>query len=632
MVLIFGFGHRMLWTTPESLVEKLPCTDATGDLVITADARIDNRDELVLVLDLPNRPLETITDSEFILAAYRKWGESCPQHLLGDFAFAIWDKPGQSIFAARDHFGVKPFYYYHKTQKSFQFGSEIKALLSLEYVPRQPNQVKIADYLVSMFEDKTITSYEDILRLPPASSMIVGKSGVRIWSYWSLQLKPDLKLDSNEAYAEAFRDVFTQAVSCRLRSAFSIGSQLSGGLDSSAVTCVARKLLAETGNKELQTISLIFDQITECDERKYINAVLDQGGLQPHYIHGDKISPLSNLDSIFKYAEEAFIVPNHHITWGMNSTAQQAGARIVLTGLDGDNTVSHGIVKLTELASQGKWEEFLQEAKLVSQHFNTSPLALLYNFVIPHLSQLAKQLRWLQFAKIINQIHKHFNISRKHLLIEYGIRPTIIEPLQKFGQQLGIRKRVNNFAPLVNRKLAQRINLEKRIQTLQQPSNPTTVKEQHWLSLTTGIFQFSLEQLDLYAAAFSLEYRHPFMDKRLIEFCLSLPSEQKLNQGWSRVIMRRGLANILPETVQWRGGKADMTANILHGLLTLDRERLNNFIFQKLPRIEEYVDLKFVQSAYQRITSTDKPANVDVLSVWRAVSLLMWLEHTQVTL
>ncbi|NES85389.1 MAG: asparagine synthetase B, partial [Moorea sp. SIO2B7] len=120
-----GLGHRMLWTTPESLLEKLPLVNHSKNLVITADARIDNREELIVALELNDRPAEKITDSQLILAAYEKWGEQCPEKLLGDFAFAIWDKHKQILFCARDHVGVKPFYYYHQSGQGFIFASEI---------------------------------------------------------------------------------------------------------------------------------------------------------------------------------------------------------------------------------------------------------------------------------------------------------------------------------------------------------------------------------------------------------------------------------------------------------------------------------------------------------------------------
>ncbi|MCX7596682.1 MAG: lasso peptide isopeptide bond-forming cyclase, partial [Fischerella sp.] len=238
-----GFAHRLLWTTPESLLEKLPLVDQDEHLAITSDVRIDNREELLNKLHVFTRLPDKITDAQIILAAYQKWGEQCPEHLLGDFAFAIWDRRKQILFCARDHFGVKPFYYHYQPGKAFVFASEIKALFCFPQVPRRLNEVRIGDYLALMMEDKAITTYKDILRLPPAHSMVVSESGIQLWSYWSLDLHREIHLASNEAYAEEFRQIFTEAVRCRLRSAFPIVSHLSGGLDSSAVTCVARDIL-----------------------------------------------------------------------------------------------------------------------------------------------------------------------------------------------------------------------------------------------------------------------------------------------------------------------------------------------------------------------------------------------------
>src|SRR4028118_115937 len=140
-----GLGHCMLWTTPESLHEKLPLVDKSRDLTITADARIDNREELMEQLGITAEAHGEVSDSQLVLAAYGKWGEDCPQHLLGDFAFVIWDGAKQQLFCARDHFGVKPFYYHYAADKRFAFATEIKALLGLPEVPRQLNEVRVAE-------------------------------------------------------------------------------------------------------------------------------------------------------------------------------------------------------------------------------------------------------------------------------------------------------------------------------------------------------------------------------------------------------------------------------------------------------------------------------------------------------
>jgi asparagine synthase (glutamine-hydrolysing) len=153
-----GLGHCMLWTTPESLHEKLPLESESGDLVTTADARIDNREELITALSINHYLDQVITDSQLILNAYEKWGEACPAHLIGDYAFAIWDGQERTLFCARDHIGARPFYYY-KSERIFIFASEIKALLTNELVPRRLNELRVADHLAFFIEDKTITYF-----------------------------------------------------------------------------------------------------------------------------------------------------------------------------------------------------------------------------------------------------------------------------------------------------------------------------------------------------------------------------------------------------------------------------------------------------------------------------------------
>jgi asparagine synthase (glutamine-hydrolysing) len=638
-----GLGHRMLWTTPESLIEKLPGANQTDDLVITADARIDNREELLerlYNLYFSGYPVDKITDSQIILAAYEKWGEHCPEYLLGDFAFAIWDKRQQILFCVRDHFGVKPFYYHYQPGKSFVFASEIKALFCLPYVPRHLNEVRLGDYLSLMMEDKLITSYTDILRLPPAHSMVISSQGIQSWCYWILNKNREIRLESDEAYAYEFRKIFTETVRCRLRSAFPVISHLSGGLDSSAVTCIARDILSQENKTPLNTISTIYDEIKECDEREYINPVVEQGGLNPHYVYGDKFGPLSNLEMIFKYEDEGLLGPSHFYPWLVNCESKKLGMRISLDGFDGDTTVSHGMTRLTELAHQGKWKTFFHEIKAVAPNYNVSPSELFQGYGLRFLREQVQQLQVLNFLKAVQQIYQHFGVSRKRLIINHGLKP-LWQKVRQYLKRFFIRQRrfpqpVNTSVsqkPLVSPNFAEKIRLDERIQIMDIFSEPPlTLREEHWRSLTQGIMAYTLEQMDQYAAMFSLEARHPFMDKRLIEFCVTLPAEQKLYNGYGRMVMRRALEGVLPEKVQWRGGKADMSANFDDGLLNRNRQILDDVMSNKIQCLEKYVNVNFLQAAYQRMVSPEKEASdEDIFAVWQAVILTSWMEYKRVT-
>jgi asparagine synthase (glutamine-hydrolysing) len=626
-----GLGHRMLWTTPESLQEQCPLVSQSGDLGLTADAWVDNRDELVTALGLSDRLRGEITDSQLILAAYEKWGTSCPAKLLGDFAFAIWDRHNRRLFCARDHFGIRPFYYYYRPGYVFAFASEIKALLCLPEVPRRLNEARVADYLAPMLEDKTITFYQQIFRLPPAHSIIVSHGTILCQPYWSLDPSYELQLDSDEAYAGAFRELFTKAVHCRLRSAFPVGAHLSGGLDSSAITCVARERIGREADTGLHTFSIIFDDVPQCDERPYINAVLSQGGLIPHYVQADRLGPFADLERIFWHHDEPFFGPNHFLPWELNRAAQQEGVRIILDGFDGDTIVSHGAVYFAELTRKRQWKMFAEEAQAVSRHYDTSPPGLLRCYGLPYLEELARGWRWVAFATAVHQLRQHFHVSRRHLLLRYGLKSLVPTCMGQIWRALGrCRPSICGAEAIINPCFAQYIGLQERIRAFDgsQSGPPRTVREDQWRSLTSGLFTIMLEQLDRGAAAFALEARHPFMDKRLVEFCLALPPEQKLHQGWGRMVMRRAMAKVLPEQVQWRGGKTDMTPNFVYGLLTFDRELLDEVILHAPGIIERYVNIKALREVYRRMTTQPNVHADDAITVWRIVTLARWLLYT----
>lgn len=595
-----GVGHRMLWITPESLHERQPLLDKSGDLIVTADARIDNREELIAALDLTDPTPKSIPDSQLILAAYEKWGEMCPEKLLGDFAFVIWDRRKQVLFCARDHFGVKPFYYYFLSGRFFVFASEIKALLRHSEVPRRLNELRVGEYLASMFDDKTITFYADILRLPPAHSLTVSRAGMRLRHYWSLDPSRELQLSSDDAYAEAFRGLFIDAVRCRLRTAFPVGSMLSGGMDSSSVTCVARQLLARDGGRRLLTFSAIFDEVTQCDERPFINAVLAQNSLEPHYVHGDRLSPLADLDHVLWHQDEAFYAPNLFLTWNLYGAAKEQGVRILLDGFDGDTTVSHGEGYLNELAYAGQWFTLAAEIRAYARTFDLSSRKLLWGYAWRYgLDPMISRSRALKLTRRIWRI--------LHRRRESANRPA--------------------WSANLNPVFVQTIDLAERRNALRQagPNPPRTERESHYRNLTWGIMPFTLEVLERAAAAFGIEPRFPFWDKRLVEFCLALPPQQKVHGGWTRIVLRRALADILPVEVQWRGSKSNLGPNFEHGLLAYERQRLQEVILKDSGTIEKYVNIDSLREAYHRFESGGR--GDDALTIWKAVSLALWLQH-----
>ncbi len=381
-----ALGHCMLRITPESFHERQPLVSQEGDYAITADVRVDNREELMDDL-WRHDPSAQPADSELILAAYRKWGGDCPRRILGDFAFVIWDRPARRLFCACDPMGVKGLYY-HLSPRAFSFASEIKALFALPEVPRRLNELRVAEYLVTLFEDRAGTFYEDIFRLPGAHTLTITTDKAQLREYWALDSRSELRLGSDGEYAEAFKDIFLKAVRCRTRSAYPVGAALSGGLDSSSVACAAARMLPE-GAGPLRTFSLIFPSLPEkdlrkIDERPQMQAVLEGGNFAPHFIEADRLSPLWQVDRMHYHLDHANYAPNLYLHWAMYDAARKQGVRVFLDGFDGDSTVSHGFERLTELAQTLRWIRLWRETRLLSQHHlaGIAPKRILHEYCV----------------------------------------------------------------------------------------------------------------------------------------------------------------------------------------------------------------------------------------------------------
>lgn len=226
---------------------------------------------------------------------------------------------------------------------------------------------------------------------------------------------------------------------------------------------------------------------------------------------------------------------------------------MLLDGFDGDTTISHGIGRLAELARKG---------------------------------------RWLTLAIELNGLSGNLGAPSRTIARRHVIGPLASEPMQRLRAAVPRRLQGrDDSAPLVDDEFASRIDLDVRLKELQDRSNSShSVRERHHRSLTRGIIPFALEVADKAAAAFSIEPRYPFFDKRLIEFCLALPSDQKQRDGFTRVVMRRAMNGILPPEIQWRGDKAYLSPNFNHVLLQFERDRIEDVIEGESPPLEMYAD------------------------------------------
>lgn len=617
-----ALGHRLLITTPESLAEHQPILCLQPELVLVADARIDNRSELLGALQLPRG--DGLTDSDVILASYKRWGQDCAKRLVGDFAFAIWDARSRALFCARDPMGVRPFYYF-RSDRLFAFGSEIKALFTLASVDSVVDTDEIALFIGGSHEDRSRTMYRDVMRLPAAHTMVVTEDGVTLRQYWSADSASDVRYTTDDDYIEGFREIFSSSVSARLRSAHSVGATLSGGLDSSSIVCMARRLKQEGG--PLHTFSVVFPGLPErelrlIDERPFVDAVLGLGGLAPHFVRGDELSPLRDARRIVWHLDEPYSAPNLYLHWGMYEAAKQQGVRVVLDGFDGDSAISHGFGRLTGLARANNWDTLEAELLAFSAQHGKSPRRALDTYVLPHLAELAQQRRYVSWVRFAANAARRFGLSRTRLAIEYGVKPTFTS--------LGSRSRGRRSdAPdlsLLEPGLAARLNRQTVVaQRAELHTAIQSERESHVQGLSQPLYQLTLEIADKSAAAFGVEARYPYFDRRLIEFCLGLPEDQKFGGGWPRLLFRRAMTGILPPMIQWRSTKSNLAPNFHRRFREVDvvaDETFNEACLGPYLRLDR---LRSLRARYR--ASETEPMSREALALFRTAVLGMWLKQ-----
>jgi asparagine synthase (glutamine-hydrolysing) len=275
-----GLAHALLSFAADSPDEPQPAT-LDGRRRLVADARVDGRAELARELRSHGIEARAETpDAELLLHAYAVWGERCPEHLLGDFAFAIWDGERRSLFCARDHFGVVPFYY-AETADAFLFANVLRALRRHPGVSGTLDERAIGDFLLfGMNLDPATTTFADIRSLPPGHRLVLDECGLRIRRYWEPDTAPPtLRLPSPRDYVERFRETFDRAVADRLRIT-SVATHLTGGMDSTSVAASAREVLAARGESfDLRAYTIVYERLIDEEEGRYADLVARSLGI-----------------------------------------------------------------------------------------------------------------------------------------------------------------------------------------------------------------------------------------------------------------------------------------------------------------------------------------------------------------
>ena len=591
-----GLGHRALSTTPEAQPGSLPWRDAATGCVVTADARLDNREELVAVLGVETSAL---SDGGLILASYARWGERCPEELLGDFAFAVWDPRRRLLFAARDPLGVRPFAY-HAGDGIFALASEIQPLAGLPDVPADLDESAVACVVASGLEGSDLvgTIYRSVVRLPPAHHLTVSARGVATERYWTPDGAREVGPVADDDCVEAFHAGFREAVRCRLRVVGIPASTLSGGLDSSSIVGVASRLLRESAIGPLATISGVAEPGTDCRETRAIRRVQELPGLAPH-----ELTPggLGALDPEIERLHLEALEPQDFdlvLSPALLLAARDLGAGALLDGVDGDWVASHEPVCLTYLLREGRWATAARLAFGIARFYGgggprSSPLRLL----VAHARSAFVPEPLKRIRRSFRRRHGHEGVVRGTLLSEEVVR---------------------------------RLDLPARLEALSlllvaPPS--ATLREHQARSLAHPYLVSALEGSARLAAVCGLEPRHPFLDRRLVELCLALPWEQKVRDGWTKSIVRRAMAGYLPDDVRWRRGRWEHLGPAFQGAFLRRRtEHLREFAEVGVREVEGYVDPIATRRAFRRWV--ERGILEDGERLWQASCLRAWLRRS----
>ncbi|MFN4020346.1 MAG: asparagine synthase-related protein [Erythrobacter sp.] len=516
-----ALGHTLLATTPEALGEVMPFRHPPSGCVITGDIRIDNRDELLasLALDPHGR---VVGDGELVMHAYLKWGADCPGRLLGDFAFAVWDAPRRRLLCARDQMGMRQLIWHHAPGRLFAFATDTDALLAHPEVPARVNEARIADYLEDLEAiDLTSTFYHDLFRLPPAHALVVEAGGLRQWRYWMPKAPSPLRLGDDQAYAEAFRAVFEQAVRSRLRAPpGKLASMLSGGMDSGSVTAVAAHLLCQTGAPPLPTFSAT-SAAPDCVETRTIRAAQTMAHLAPHDVAIEDFAAYA--EPLLRLSQDSGEPFDGHMAMlrAVYLAAHKAGATVMLDGASGDSTLMADDMiawRLRRGDIAGAWREAVGGQRFWGKE------------LVP-LSAFVAGARWVLVPEWLRKLRRMVGAKTSE---QRRNRASAVAP--------ALARRVDMPA----RRAAHARHVALRLDGRCDDRRPL---------VTHPYCVIARERYDRVAGPLAIEPRDPFLDRRVLAFALSLPPDQIEHDGWPKIILRRAMAGLLPDEVRWRTGK-----------------------------------------------------------------------------
>jgi asparagine synthase (glutamine-hydrolysing) len=583
-----GLGWRRLSIIDLSPTGHQPMSNADQSIWIVFNGEIYNYIELRKELAAQGFVFRTQSDTEAIIHAYSAWGKDCVHHLNGMWSFALYDALNKRLFCARDRFGIKPFYYYWDGT-TFRFASEIKALLESDEIPRTANSAMVYDYLAHRLLDHTDqTFFESIVQLRPGHSLQIDLSGLRTDEYYTLEYNPELGyFDENEArrFADEFRERFTDSIRLHLRTDVTLGSCLSGGLDSSSIVCTSNKLIFGTegvsraivGDRQKTFTATSTD--ARFSEEQYVRSVIQQTHANPFFIEPTSEGLLADLPAFVRAHDEPVISTSMYAQWNVMKLASQHNVKVLLDGQGGDELLGgyrwHFPIFHGQMLKEMRLRDLSAELRFTRDVTGLS----LWNLVTPVALKVAKSL------------------------VPQALREHLRDVSAYFGPEFAGRR---SRRPRVM--LKSDFNLQRRL----------------WEEETRLNLQPLLHYEDRNSMAFSIEARVPFIEYRLIEFVMKVPAVYKIHNGWSKHILRNAMEGLLPKDIQWRKDKMGFVTPEETWLQNL-RPHFVDLIRQQAVRSARYVDMKKFIDHFDR-GSISLPSN----DIWRFLNLEFWMREFQV--
>ncbi len=578
-------GCHGQWITPESRNETLPNYYAERNAAITADAIIDNRAELFGKLGIAADRRADMTDSDLILQAYFKWGQEAPKHLIGDFAFIIWDGRERTLFGARDFSGSRTLYY-ALTPEQLSLCTTMAPLLARPGVGRQLNEQWVSEFLAIPITTEAVdmfsTVYKHIGQIPPAHSFAFKDGQLHFNRYCVIEPGQKLRLKSNGEYEEAFRDVFSTAVSSRLRTIREVGANLSGGLDSGSVVSFAARELREQ-QKRLHTYSYVpVDDFTDwtpksriANERHNIQATVSHvGNIDDHYYNFPELNPLTEIDDWLDIMEAPYkFFENSYWMKGIYKQAQAHNVSVLLTGSRGNWSVSWGpaLDFQARLLRSFRWVKLYRELGMYSK-----ALGVKKSRIFPHVGKKA-------FPEVTRALFASREDTVPDLINpEFAAQTKVFERLEEYGYDFWGHSWQNVY----------------------DVRNKQFEKLYYW-SLTGKVgCKQSLRH--------ALWERDATNDLRVIRFCLSVPEEQYVQNGFDRSLIRRATKHYLPDQIRLNQKvRGIQGADGLHRLLPQWRGLVSELrqVLEE-PAVAGYLNIKELSRALQTLSASPKPEQV----------------------